>query len=109
MSKLLVLGFLLAPFAFADHQNSALAFCQSRVLNGGYKSGLEEGRCEASFDLPSPFLLKCLRQQEAGQLSKECEWYRRNNVNWGPWSDFELPVNLAEQLSQFRATESAQL
>ncbi len=79
-----------------------LAFCREAVLSKGFRSGLEEKRCEYHFDLPSPFLVKCLRQFVAGELSPTCRVYPSMNHNWGPWMDIELPEELSRALPEYR-------
>ena len=59
----------LLPVAFAllmltesvSAQDPSLLQCLTWIHQGAYRTGIEQGWCEARFSLPDPFTLKCAR------------------------------------------------
>ncbi len=92
--------------------------CINMVNKGDFGSGGNEIICRRGnlYDLPSPFLIKCLRAMDAkislktenreasfsklDDLLRACEYYfftpqPQTSNQWGPWSDYgEFPEEL---------------
>lgn len=57
------------PTAQPDPYEARRSQCVAWMMSA-YPSGLEELACTSEFDLPSPFLFKCIRAQRVGFASE---------------------------------------
>lgn len=62
---ILLLSLAWPALAGTDAYEQRRAACVGWMMTA-YPSGLEEVSCTAEFDLPSPFLFKCMRAQRVG-------------------------------------------
>lgn len=65
LAPLLILTLAGPALAETDPYEERRARCLGWMMTD-YPSGLEEVSCTAEFDLPSPFLFKCVRAQRTG-------------------------------------------
>ncbi len=77
-------------------EKSKYETCRESIQMGDYKSPHLEKYCAQEYDMPSPFLQKCLlwlRDKSFPSVvdKKSCQFFCESNSNWGPWYDYEIP------------------
>lgn len=74
------------------------ASCVQAVDSGDYPNRNLEMLCNEYFELPSAYLVKCLRWVKKGFPSeidkKACRHFCQSSQNWGPWYDYALPYEV---------------
>lgn len=66
------------------------------AVEKGYGSARFQVLCEENFDMAPPYLIKCARWVREGFPSpidkKSCRLFCASNKSWGPWYDYEIPL-----------------
>jgi len=57
----------------ARAEDPLLLQCLTWIHDGGYPSGVSQGKCEAHFDLPDPYTVTCTNRLRDGDWSEQTE------------------------------------
>lgn len=83
--------------------------CLSAVERGYYQGPAQTSRCTNWFDMPYPMTVRCLKAGFAKAYTEltsaaACRAHCQVNINWGPWTDYDLAPELVAELSKWRET-----
>ena len=95
-----------------ENQKAKYQACRESVEQGRYKSPVLEKLCVQEYDMPSPYLQKCLTWLRDKAFptdidKKSCQHFCEGNTNWGPWYDYEVPFMDKENFLIMKALNRA--